>query len=131
MQPYPPVLTVLRPLHPPTPSHSQVRERTASGTADVDYEVLNILEFNSTRKRMSVVVRDSHGRLLIFCKVCVWGGEGGGGCSSSERCVIWGGLLTFCMMRRGVGGPSVRRKLHSAHIPSHTITHPFTHPAGC
>ena len=77
MQPYPLVLTVLRSFHPPTPSHTQVRERTASGTADVDYEVLNILEFNSTRKRMSVVVRDSHGRLLIFCKVC--GGGGGGG----------------------------------------------------
>jgi magnesium-transporting ATPase (P-type) len=34
-----------------------VRETTARGTADVEYEVLNILEFNSTRKRMSVVVR--------------------------------------------------------------------------
>jgi phospholipid-transporting ATPase len=32
------------------------------------YEVLNVLEFNSTRKRMSVVVRDPDGALLLFCK---------------------------------------------------------------
>lgn len=32
------------------------------------YEVLNVLEFNSTRKRMSVVVRDPAGNLLLFCK---------------------------------------------------------------
>ena len=59
-----------------------VRERTASGTADVEYEVLNVLEFTSTRKRMSVIVRDSAGRLIIFCKVGEprWGGrEGMGG----------------------------------------------------
>lgn len=37
----------------------------------MDYEVLNILEFNSTRKRMSVIVRDSTGKLYIFCKVSV------------------------------------------------------------
>ena len=42
-------------------------------------------------KRMSVVVRDSHGRLLIFCKVCVR--EGGGG-----------GLLIFCKVCVCVGG---------------------------
>ena len=47
----------------------QVRERTAKGIIDVDYEVLNILEFNSTRKRQSVIVRDSSGRIFIFCKV--------------------------------------------------------------
>ncbi len=32
------------------------------------YEVLNVLEFNSSRKRMSVVVRGPDGRLLLFCK---------------------------------------------------------------
>jgi hypothetical protein len=31
--------------------------------------VLNILEFNSTRKRMSVIVRDDRGKLIIFTKV--------------------------------------------------------------
>eukprot|EP00798_Chlamydomonas_sp_ICE-L_P016456 gene16456-22676_t len=45
-----------------------VREKTASGTHDVEYELLNVLEFNSTRKRMSVIVRDSRGKLLLFCK---------------------------------------------------------------
>ncbi len=47
-----------------------VKERTARGVQDVEYEVLNILEFNSTRKRMSVVVRDpATGKLLLFTKV--------------------------------------------------------------
>lgn len=32
------------------------------------YELLNILEFNSTRKRMSVIVRDDEGNLLLLCK---------------------------------------------------------------
>ncbi|KAL6011004.1 putative phospholipid-transporting ATPase 9 [Asimina triloba] len=32
------------------------------------YELLNILEFNSTRKRMSVIVRDEEGQLLLLCK---------------------------------------------------------------
>ncbi|GFR43003.1 hypothetical protein Agub_g4002, partial [Astrephomene gubernaculifera] len=46
-----------------------VRERTARGEADVEYEVLNILEFNSTRKRMSVVIKDkATDKILIFTK---------------------------------------------------------------
>ncbi|KAL0581270.1 phospholipid transporting ATPase [Marasmius crinis-equi] len=32
------------------------------------YEVLKILEFNSTRKRMSVVCRAPDGRLILYCK---------------------------------------------------------------
>ncbi len=32
-------------------------------------QVLNILEFNSTRKRMSVIVQDDKGRIILFCKV--------------------------------------------------------------
>ena len=32
------------------------------------YKLLNILEFNSTRKRMSVIVQDSQGRILLLCK---------------------------------------------------------------
>eukprot|EP00798_Chlamydomonas_sp_ICE-L_P010142 gene10142-8043_t len=35
---------------------------------DVDYEILNILEFSSERKRMSVIVLDPQGRTFIFCK---------------------------------------------------------------
>jgi phospholipid-transporting ATPase len=48
-----------------------VVEPPASGDAAATerfYEVLNVLEFNSTRKRMSVVVRDPDGKLLLFCK---------------------------------------------------------------
>ncbi|XP_010497134.1 PREDICTED: putative phospholipid-transporting ATPase 9, partial [Camelina sativa] len=32
------------------------------------YKILNVLEFNSTRKRMSVIVQDEDGKLLLFCK---------------------------------------------------------------
>lgn len=32
------------------------------------YELLNTIEFNSVRKRMSVIVRDPKGQLLLFCK---------------------------------------------------------------
>ncbi|KAM5579459.1 putative phospholipid-transporting ATPase 4 [Rosa sericea] len=33
-----------------------------------EYQVLNLLEFTSKRKRMSVIVRDEDGQLLLFCK---------------------------------------------------------------
>lgn len=32
------------------------------------YKLLHVIEFNSDRKRMSVVVRDPVGRLMIVCK---------------------------------------------------------------
>ncbi|KAF8389835.1 hypothetical protein HHK36_024354 [Tetracentron sinense] len=32
------------------------------------YNLLNILEFNSSKRRMSVIVRNEEGKLLIFCK---------------------------------------------------------------
>jgi magnesium-transporting ATPase (P-type) len=32
------------------------------------YKLLHVIEFNSDRKRMSVVVRDADGRVLIVCK---------------------------------------------------------------
>lgn len=32
------------------------------------YKVLNILEFDSTRKRMSVIVRTEEGKLLLISK---------------------------------------------------------------
>ncbi|KAL0736950.1 hypothetical protein Bca4012_013160 [Brassica carinata] len=35
---------------------------------DVAYEILNVLEFNSTRKRQSVVCRYPDGRLVLYCK---------------------------------------------------------------
>ncbi|CAN0876633.1 Putative phospholipid-transporting ATPase 9 [Linum grandiflorum] len=33
-----------------------------------EYTLLNVLEFNSTRKRMSVIVRDEDGKLMLLCK---------------------------------------------------------------
>ncbi|CAI9756241.1 unnamed protein product [Fraxinus pennsylvanica] len=35
---------------------------------DVPYEILNVLEFNSTRKRQSVVCRYPDGKLVLYCK---------------------------------------------------------------
>ncbi|KAF8036267.1 hypothetical protein BT93_C2092 [Corymbia citriodora subsp. variegata] len=32
------------------------------------YQLLNVLEFNTSRKRMSVVVRDEEGKILLLCK---------------------------------------------------------------
>lgn len=32
------------------------------------YKLLNVLEFNSARKRMSVIVRDEEGKVLLLCK---------------------------------------------------------------
>lgn len=32
------------------------------------YELLNVLEFNSSRKRMSVIIRNEEGKLLLLCK---------------------------------------------------------------
>lgn len=32
------------------------------------YQLLNVIEFNSTRKRMSVIVRNEDGKLLLLCK---------------------------------------------------------------
>jgi len=37
------------------------------------YEVLNVLEFNSTRKRMSVVIRTPEGKIKLYCKGAVSG----------------------------------------------------------
>lgn len=33
-----------------------------------EYEVLNVLEFNSDRKRLSVILRDSAGTIKLYCK---------------------------------------------------------------
>jgi phospholipid-transporting ATPase len=35
---------------------------------DVEFEVLNVCEFNSTRKRMSTIVRGPDGRIKLYCK---------------------------------------------------------------
>lgn len=36
--------------------------------AEVDFELLDVLDFNSDRKRMSVIVRTPEGKLLLICK---------------------------------------------------------------
>lgn len=35
---------------------------------EAEYEILNVCEFNSTRKRMSVVLRDPEGKVKLYCK---------------------------------------------------------------
>ena len=39
----------------------------ATGTEE-KYELLNTLEFTSTRKRMSVIVREPSGQIVLYCK---------------------------------------------------------------
>lgn len=34
----------------------------------VEYDILNVCEFNSTRKRMSIVMRDPEGKIKLYCK---------------------------------------------------------------
>ncbi|CAN1321190.1 Phospholipid-transporting ATPase 3 [Linum perenne] len=54
-----------------TPTMIYVRESHAEKMGkinDVPYEILNVLEFNSTRKRQSVVCRYPDGRLVLYCK---------------------------------------------------------------
>lgn len=54
-----------------TPTTIYVREshvEKMGKVLDVSYEILNVLEFNSTRKRQSVVCRYPDGRLVLYCK---------------------------------------------------------------
>ena len=46
-----------------------VREVTHGGSEDREYELLAVLEFNSTRKRQSVIVREPDGSIRLYCKV--------------------------------------------------------------
>jgi hypothetical protein len=57
------------PLQPPILCSLYLRESLPEGVQEAEYEVLNILEFNSTRKRMSVVLRAPDNRILLYCKV--------------------------------------------------------------
>lgn len=54
-----------------TPTMIHVRESHVEKMGkiqDVTYEILNVIEFNSTRKRQSVVCRYPDGRLVLYCK---------------------------------------------------------------
>lgn len=50
------------------------KERTMTGVSltmqglDVKFDILNVMEFNSDRKRMSVVARAEDGTIRLFCK---------------------------------------------------------------
>lgn len=46
----------------------QATIQTRESTVPETYDILDILEFNSTRKRMSVIVRDPQGRYQLYCK---------------------------------------------------------------
>ncbi|KAK9864093.1 hypothetical protein WJX84_000818 [Apatococcus fuscideae] len=45
-----------------------VRESVDGQQVDLEFEILNILEFDSTRKRMSTIVRSPEGKIMLFCK---------------------------------------------------------------
>lgn len=53
-------------------NHTSVLVREPKGDAEVEmeYQILNILEFDSTRKRMSVICRNPEGNIMLYCKVC-------------------------------------------------------------
>ena len=36
--------------------------------ATLEFEILNVCEFNSTRKRMSTVIRGPDGKIKLYCK---------------------------------------------------------------
>ena len=50
--------------HTRTPSYVEI---DALGEME-RYEILNVLEFTSTRKRMSVIARNSKGEIKLYCK---------------------------------------------------------------
>ncbi|XWS69846.1 hypothetical protein CRYUN_Cryun04dG0213300 [Craigia yunnanensis] len=56
--------------HKRTQTSISLRELDPVSGKRVDrlYKLLNVLEFDSSRKRMSVIVRDDEGKLLLLCK---------------------------------------------------------------
>ncbi|KAG8094537.1 hypothetical protein GUJ93_ZPchr0012g21779 [Zizania palustris] len=53
-----------------TQSSVFIREKftSSNGITEREFKVLNLLEFNSKRKRMSVILRDEDGQILLLCK---------------------------------------------------------------
>ena len=62
-----------------TPNSVVVRESGETGDEprDQEYEILAVLEFDSTRKRQSVVVREPDGSIILYCKVSCQASLGG------------------------------------------------------
>lgn len=54
-----------------------------------EYKVLNLLEFTSKRKRMSVIVRDEDGQIFLFCK-------GADRLGSQLLLIISGNCIMYC-----------------------------------
>lgn len=46
-----------------------VQESVGDTITELEYEILNVLEFDSTRKRMSVICRTPDNRIMLYCKV--------------------------------------------------------------
>ena len=55
--------------HRRTSTTIMVQETVGDTVTELEYEILNVLEFDSTRKRMSVICRTPDNRLLLYCKV--------------------------------------------------------------
>lgn len=47
-----------------TPDHVQIKAFNKMER----YDILNVIEFTSARKRMSVIIRDPQGNIKLFCK---------------------------------------------------------------
>ncbi|KAK9131235.1 hypothetical protein Sjap_011722 [Stephania japonica] len=46
----------------------QERYSSSEGPIEREFKILNLLEFNSKRKRMSVIVKDEEGNIFLLCK---------------------------------------------------------------
>lgn len=53
--------------HTRTPKSVSVSELGKNG----EYEILNVIEFTSARKRMSVIVRTPENKIHLYCKVSI------------------------------------------------------------
>lgn len=80
-----------------------VVELELEGRGRMSYNLILTIPFDSTRKRMSVVVRAPDGNYVLYCKVCICvydvvcvqvlfvvgvGGVSGGGCGSVDGCMM-------------------------------------------
>ncbi|RPB27513.1 phospholipid-translocating P-type ATPase [Terfezia boudieri ATCC MYA-4762] len=91
-------------------------ERTSKGVrlsiqgTEVEFEVLNTLEFNSSRKRMSAIIRMPDGKIILFCKGAdsviysrlAPGQQAGLRSSTAEHLEIFAreGLRTLCIAQK-------------------------------
>ncbi|EQC38001.1 hypothetical protein SDRG_04431 [Saprolegnia diclina VS20] len=67
-----------------------VREKSGSGPPTSSFEVLHVLAFNSTRKRMSVILRSANGTIELLCK--------GADCTILDLCSDFGPQSKACIL---------------------------------